>query len=232
VKHFFITGTDTEIGKTFVTCGLLLALRGKGIHAAPMKPIAAGAVMRGAALANEDVHDLVTVYGGPIEVSMVNPYCFQEPIAPHIAAMHDGVAVDMRVIESAFTQLAASHDTVLVEGAGGFLVPLSNTESMSALPQRLGLEVLLVVGMRLGCLNHALLTAEAIRARGLRLAGWVANTVDASMSCFDENVESLTQRLGAACLGVVPRIAEQNLVARATATASHLNIEPLLVATV
>jgi dethiobiotin synthetase len=197
-----------------------------------MKPIAAGAALQQGVLANEDVHELIAAYGKSIESVAVNPYCLGEAIAPHIAAMHDGVTVDVNTIQTAFDNLAANHDTVLVEGAGGFLVPLSDTESMSLLPQALGLDVILVVGMRLGCLNHALLTAEAIHARCLRLAGWVANTVDANMSCFNENVDSLKRSLNAPCLGVVPRVEELNVMVRASKTAAHLDIEPLLVAPV
>ena len=234
MKSFFITGTDTEIGKTFITCGLLVALRGRSVNAAPMKPIAAGAVQQDGVNANEDVRALMATYGKPIEASLVNPYCFTEAIAPHIAADHERRAVDLSVVETAYKTLRASHDTVLVEGAGGFLVPLSAAESMSVLPTRLGLDVILVVGKRLGCLNHALLTVEAIAARGLRLAGWVANTVDANMPSFTENVATLTAKLPAPCLGVVPRLplaepaGSTGSVIAATVTSTFLHIEPLL----
>ena len=228
MKRFFVTGTDTEIGKTFVTCGLLVALRDRGINAAPMKPIAAGTIEKDGASANEDVHALMETYAKPLEVSLVNPYCFNEAIAPHIAAAHEGRVVDLGVIQNAYNVLSASHDTVLVEGAGGFLVPLSATESMSILPVTLKLDVILVVGMRLGCLNHALLTAEAIAARGLRLAGWVANTVDTNMSCFAENVATLTAALPAPCLGIVPRLPPAAPIVSAKVAATFLNTEPLL----
>ena len=228
MKSFFITGTDTEIGKTFVTCGLLVTLRDRGINAVPMKPIAAGTIEQDGVSANEDVHALIATYGKLLRSSLVNPYCFREPIAPHIAATHERRVVDLGVISEAFHALGASHDMVLVEGAGGFLVPLSATESMSALPSHLALDVILVVGMRLGCLNHALLTAESIAARGLRLAGWVANTVDANMSCFAENVATLTAALPAPCLGIVPRLPPSCPTASAKVAATFLNIEPLL----
>ncbi len=228
MKSFFITGTDTEVGKTFVTCGLLVALRERGVHVVPMKPIAAGAVVRNGVLRNEDVHQLLAVYGKPIDAQLVNPYCFAEAIAPHIAAMHEGKLVLVDVIERAFRELAAAHDSVLVEGAGGFLVPLSAEESMAALPRRLGLDVILVVGMRLGCLNHALLTAETIRGRGLTLSGWVANTVDPNMHSLAENIDTLKSMLGAPCLGRVPRITAPDTLAAARITATHLQIEPLL----
>jgi dethiobiotin synthetase len=228
VKSFFITGTDTEIGKTFVTCGLLVALRDHGINAAPMKPVAAGTTQLDGINANEDVHALIAAYGKPIAASLVNPYCFTEAIAPHIAADHENRSVDLDVIREAFNSLRASHDTLLVEGAGGFLVPLSATESMSILPTTLELDVILVVGMRLGCLNHALLTAEAIRARGLGLAGWVANTVDTNMSSFAENVATLEAALPAPCMGIVPRLPQAAPKVSAKVTASFLQIEPLL----
>ena len=238
MKSHFITGTDTEIGKTFLACGLLIALRRRGIHVAPMKPIAAGTVamtntvagtmnLRGVDL-NEDVHQLIAVYGRNIDETLVNPYCFAEAIAPHIAAAHEARAVDLNVVANAFNKLAASHDAVLVEGAGGFLVPLSSDVSMATLPQRLGLDVILVVGMRLGCLNHALLTAEAIRARGLHLAGWVANTLDPAMRSLAENIDTLKTMLGAPCLGHVPRITAPDTLAAAGITATYLQVEPLL----
>ncbi len=228
MNSFFITGTDTEIGKTFVLCALLLALRNRGVNIAPMKPVAAGTVRQRGVVLNEDVHTLLEIYGRPIEASLVNPFCFDAPIAPHIAAAREHRAIDPAVIESAFQQLRASHDGVLVEGAGGFLVPLSSTTSMSVLPTMLGLDVILVVGLRLGCINHALLTAEAITARGLRLAGWVANTVDPHMACFNENIATLTTMIAAPCLGVVPRIEIGDAPSRASRAASHLQIATLL----
>ncbi|MEI6738148.1 MAG: dethiobiotin synthase [Pseudomonadota bacterium] len=231
MKHFFITGTDTDIGKTFVACALMIALREHGIKVAPMKPVSAGTVLKNGILLNEDVHHLMDVYGSAIDSTLVGPYCFRQPVAPHIAAEYEAAAVDHNVIERAFTLLAQSHDTVLVEGAGGFLVPLSSTESMSVLPSRLGLDVILVVGMRLGCLNHALLTAEAIRTRGLHLAGWVANTVDPAMPYLTENIDTLKHLLAAPCLGVVPRLppilAKDQMMATAHHASTYLQIEPL-----
>lgn len=228
MKRFFVTGTDTEIGKTFVTCGLLVALRERGINAAPMKPIAAGTIEQDGVSANEDVHALIATYGKPLRASLVNPYCFREPVAPHIAATHEHRVVDFAAIQTAYSALSRSHDTVLVEGAGGFLVPLSATESMSILPARLELDVILIVGMRLGCLNHALLTAEAITARGLRLVGWVANTVDTNMSCFAENVATLMAALRAPCLGIVPRLPPSAPPASAKVAATFLNVALLI----
>jgi dethiobiotin synthetase len=227
MRSFFITGTDTEIGKTFVACAMIDAFRRRGVRVAPMKPIAAGTVVIDGVSANEDVHQLLAAYGAPMDPLLVNPYCFAEPIAPHIAAKHESRTIDLAVIRDAFKRLRASHDSVLVEGAGGFLVPMSSTASMAALPTELDLDVVLVVGMRLGCLNHALLTAEAIRARGLRLAAWVANTVDSKMSSFDENIETLKQQLNAPCLGVLPRV-QGAINAAAQDAASLLDVEPLV----
>jgi dethiobiotin synthetase len=235
MTHYFITGTDTEIGKTFVACALMVALRARGMKVAPMKPIAAGTVTHNGAEVNEDVRDLVSVYGAPIDVAVVNPYCFARPIAPHIAATEEGVSIDMSIIRHAFNTLASAHDVVLVEGAGGFLVPLDGARSMAALPSALGLDVVLVVGLRLGCISHALLTAEAIRARKLHLVGWVGNVVDANMAEQAQNIATLTAQLNTPCLGVVPRIEEgatytvdKRARANAATAARYINIEPLL----
>ena len=177
---FFIAGTDTEIGKTFVTCALL--------HAARLR--AAGSFDPGLAL--------------------LNPYCLKSPIAPHIAAAEEGVAIDPAPILAAFAKLQAQAELVLVEGVGGFRVPLGKSYDTADLARDLALPVILVVGMRLGCINHALLTAEAIQARGLQLAGWVANQVDPAMLRFEQNLEALTERLPAPLLGVTPFQADGN----------------------
>ncbi len=227
MRSFFITGTDTEIGKTFVACAMMHAFHQRGVSVAPMKPIAAGTVVLDGVTANEDVHQLMAAYGSPIDPMLVNPYCFAEPIAPHIAARHESRTIDLTVTRDAFKQLRVLHDSVLVEGAGGFLVPMSSTASMAELPAQLDLDVVLVVGMRLGCLNHALLTAEAIRARGLRLAAWVANTVDPKMASFDENIETLKQQLNAPCLGVLPRMQGETSAVTQNA-AALLDVEPLV----
>ena len=229
MKSYFITGTDTEIGKTFVACGLLHALRNKNINVAPMKPIAAGMVNHQGISLNEDVHQLIDVYAKPINSALVNPFCFTAPIAPHLAAEQEDRPISLDVIQDAFDALSATHDMLLVEGAGGFLVPLSRTQSMADLPTLLKLDVILVVGMRLGCLSHTLLTVEAIQSRGLKLAGWVANTVDANMLSLAENIETLKQCIKAPCLGIVPRLPLQsNGNASAALTATHLQIAPLL----
>ena len=165
-----------------------------------MKPIAAGCEQG----RNEDVEALLAAGMRGLDPSLVCPYLFEPPIAPHLAAAEAGVKIDLLVIESAFHTLSNQADIVVVEGVGGFRVPLSESEDASAIPKRLGLPVILVVGLRLGCLNHALLTQEAIEAEGLALAGWVANRIDPAMARAEENIAALGQRLRAPLLADVP----------------------------
>ena len=231
MKNYFITGTDTNVGKTFITLGLMAALRQHHLSVAPMKPIAAGTMTIAGQVVNDDVHQLMSFYGERLDPQLVNPYCFDAAIAPHIAASLEKRDVDIVVVKRAFATLAATHDVVLVEGAGGFLVPMNDITLMSALPIQLKCEVILVVGLRLGCLNHALLTVESIQLRGLKLAGWVANTVDADMPYKAENIETLQRLIPAPCLGVVPRFniaPESSINDIAANIANHLQIETLL----
>ncbi len=199
---FFIAGTDTEIGKTFVTCALLHAARARGLKALGRKPIAAGAERQGDELINEDAARLRAAGSFDPGLALLNPYCLKSPIAPHIAAAEEGMAIEPAPILEAFAALKAQADIVLVEGVGGFRVPLGKDYDTADLARDLALPVILVVGMRLGCINHALLTAEAIAARGLTLAGWVANQVDPAMLRFDQNLAALTARIPAPLLGV------------------------------
>lgn len=199
-RGVFVTGTDTGVGKTLVTAALLHALGGLGERAVGMKPVAAGAELQDGVWVNEDVAMLRAASGVEAAAERVNPYLFREAIAPHIAAEHKGVRIEIPRIVAAYESLAREADRVLVEGAGGFLVPLGPGRDMADLAVALGLPVLLVVGMRLGCLNHALLTAEAIERRGLTLAGWVANRIDPDMAAYDENLASLAARLRAPLL--------------------------------
>jgi dethiobiotin synthetase len=196
-RGFFITGTDTGVGKTRVACALLRALARNGIRAVGMKPVAAGAVADDSGLLNEDVAELMQASGVAAPRALVNPYCFEPAIAPHIAAAATSVVIDFDVIVRAFDALSGLADTVVVEGAGGFCIPLGGDRDSAGLAQRLGLPVVLVVGLRLGCLNHALLTAQAIRARGMVLAGWVANHIDPAMAAVRQNVATLAQSLAA-----------------------------------
>ena len=203
MAHFFITGTDTGVGKTFVTCALLYTLKAQGIAAIGMKPIAAGGEMTPDGFNNEDVEALHLASVVKLQREDLNCYLLSEPIAPHIAAANEDIDIDLDVIRQRFDQLADLADVVLVEGVGGFIVPLGDSISTADLAQDLDLPVILVVGMRLGCLNHALLTQEAILARGLTLAGWVANQIDPHMTELDANIEALEVRIRAPLLGVI-----------------------------
>ncbi len=200
-QAYFVTGTDTEVGKTFATCALLHVARGQGLVAVGMKPVAAGVDAAGQ---NADVEALATAASFPAPRELINPYCFEAPVAPHIAAAVEGQTIDPERIAAAARDLAADADLLLIEGVGGFRVPLGDDLDTADLAVRLDLPVVLVVGLRLGCLNHALITAEAIRARGLKLAGWIANGIDPDMPWPEENVTALKERLAAPLLGVLP----------------------------
>lgn len=199
----FVTGTDTGVGKTLVSCALLQAFAARGLRVAGMKPVAAGCKMEGKSLVSEDAEMLLAAGNTLTPLEQVNPYAFQPPLAPHIAAAMAGTEIALPPIIAAFEKLQAQADLVVVEGVGGFRVPLNDREDTADLAQLLGLPVVLVVGMRLGCLNHALLTAEAILQRGLTLEGWVANCINPQMAAFEDNLDALKIRLPAACLGVV-----------------------------
>ena len=196
-RGIFVTGTDTDVGKTVVAAALLRALVAVGLRAVAMKPVAAG--VDAAAGCNADVAALIDAGNVDAPLADVNPYSFVPAMAPHLAAASAGIAIDVERIAAAYGRLAARADVVVVEGAGGALVPLSARTDMLDVPARLGLPVLLVAGIRLGCLNHALLSALAVNARGLALAGWVANRVDPAMAEAeaDANVASLAARLPA-----------------------------------
>ncbi len=200
----FVTGTDTGVGKTLVAAALLHALAARGLRVVGMKPVAAGCEQRDGETVNEDVLALAAASNVQAPRDWINPYRFAEPIAPHLAAASAGVSMDLDHLVRCYDALAAHADRVVVEGAGGFLVPLDEGRTLADLAVRLGLPVVLVVGMRLGCLNHALLTREAIRARGLTLAGWVANSLAVPMPRFDDNLAYLERALAAPLLGVIP----------------------------
>ena len=202
-KGFFIAGTDTGVGKTLIACALLRGFAARGLRVAAMKPVAAGAVRRRGVWRHDDVEQLRAAANVDAPQAVVNPYCFAPPIAPHIAAQAAGVVIRMSVITKSYAQLALNADLVVVEGAGGLLVPLGGASSAADIPARLGLPVVLVVGLRLGCLNHALLTVEAMQARGLYLAGWVANRIAPGMARATENLQALCTRIKAPLLGVV-----------------------------
>ncbi|PMS36511.1 dethiobiotin synthetase [Trinickia symbiotica] len=207
----FVTGTDTEIGKTFVSCALLHGFKRAGLRAAAMKPIAAGAVERDGQWHNEDADQLDAAGGVLLPPELRTPYLLKAPAAPHIVAAHEGVALDIAHIVQCHARAAKLADIVVVEGVGGFRVPLDDEHDTADLARALALPVVLVVGVRLGCISHTLLTAQAIAAQGLRIAGWVANVVDPAMLYRDENIDTVLKWLArehdAPLLGIVPHLA-------------------------
>jgi dethiobiotin synthetase len=203
-RGIFITGTDTGVGKTLVSTALLKIFAASGKNVIGMKPVAAGALLRNAVPYWEDVEALLAASNVTAPLAAVNPYALNAPLAPHIAAQREGIVIALGRIAAAYGELTRVADVVVLEGAGGFKVPLNERIDMSAIPVALGLPVILVVGLRLGCLNHALLTQDAITAAGLRFAGWVGNVIDPNMAAQEENIDCLRRRLSAPCLGVVP----------------------------
>lgn len=200
-KAVFITGTDTGVGKTLVAVALLRALAGAGFRAVGMKPVAAGFAR--ATNLNEDVLALRGAANVDAPLRDVNPYAFADAIAPHVAAAAAGMSIEMPRIAEACARLRATADVLVVEGAGGALVPIDRKHDMLDIAAACELPVLLVVGMRLGCLNHALLAALAVQRRGLVLAGWIANELPPGMPFVQQNVEALIERLGCAPLVVI-----------------------------
>ena len=224
----FITGTDTEIGKTLVSTAMLRGCATRGWRAAALKPIAAGAAWRDGAWHNDDVDLLAAAANVTLPSAISNPYLLKAAAAPHIAAAQDGVTLDISQILACYRAAREQADIVVVEGVGGFRVPLDDALDTADLAVALNLPVLLVVGMRLGCINHALLTAEAIAARGLVLAGWVANRIDPAMAFADQNIAALRERFAnqhdAPLLGVIPNLQ----TASADDAAPYLDIDTLL----
>lgn len=211
----FVTGTDTGVGKTLISAALLHGLSQAGLKTAGMKPLAAGAEMCDSVLHNDDVSELEAASSLSLPRDLTVPYLLQEPAAPHIAAALENTVIDPQCLLSAYAQIAAQAEAVVVEGVGGFRVPLTDDFDTADLAEKLQLNVILVVGLRLGCLNHALLTAEAIAVRGLTLAGWVANQIDPAMPHQQENIDALSQRLPAPLLGVVPHMAQASAASAA-----------------
>lgn len=218
--NYFVTGTDTGVGKTLVCCALLHAFAAQGQRVVGMKPVAAGC---GEDERNEDVKKLRAASNVMATYGQINPYSFIHPIAPHIAARNSGVRIDFSRILTSYSELASQADVVIVEGIGGFKVPLNERQDSAELAQQLHLPVIMVVGARLGCLNHALLTVAAIDACGLKLVGWVANVLDAEMPALRDNIAALEQRLPAPLLGVVEYQAQPD----AHSAAAQLNVELL-----
>jgi dethiobiotin synthetase len=199
----FVTGTDTGVGKTRVAAALCRGLAARGVRVAAMKPVASGCAEMPEGLRNEDALALLAAMNVRARYSDVNPYAFAPAIAPHIAAREAGVDIDFDVLDRAFERLRMQSHALIVEGAGGWLAPIDASRTFADLAVRWQMDVVLVVGMRLGCLNHALLTAESIERGGLRLRGWVANAIDPKFERLTENISSLESRISAPCLGML-----------------------------
>jgi dethiobiotin synthetase len=222
---FFITGTDTEIGKTWCTVALLTALRQRGHTALGMKPVASGCVRTHDGLRSDDALLLMQHSSPPVPpYALINPYAFAAPIAPHLAAQQAGLDIRLELIVDNARKLQGQTGLIVVEGVGGWCVPLNARETVADLALALGLPVILVVGIRLGCLNHALLTAAALRQSGNRLAGWIANRIEPATLCAEENIASLRERLAAPLLGVMPYMENFD----AERLADRLELKPLL----
>ncbi|WP_162096220.1 dethiobiotin synthase [Pseudomonas chlororaphis] len=223
-RAYFVTGTDTDVGKTTVAAGLLHAARLSGLSTAAGKPVASGCELTPKGLCNADALALLAECSLPLTYDEVNPLAFEPAIAPHLAAREAGVALTVQALLAPMRQvLAKGADFTLIEGAGGWRVPLADQDNLSDLAMALDLPVILVVGVRLGCINHALLTAEAIAQDGLQLAGWVANIIEPKTSRLEENLATLAERLPAPCLGRVPRLKAIS----AEAVAEHLQLDLL-----
>ena len=217
---YFITGTDTGVGKTLVSSALLHGLALQGKQVAGFKPVAAGVDADGK---NDDAKALRVASTVSLNYEQVNLYCLREAIAPHIAARKEGVTIALPRIVAAYHAIAEQADVVIVEGAGGFIVPLNDTQTSADLAKELGLPIIVIVGMQLGCLNHALLTVRAIDEYGLKCAGWVANVVVDEMPALQENIAALRERIAAPLLGVVPFMVEADV----KAVVRYLDLEVL-----
>lgn len=205
-QSYFITGTDTDVGKTWISLGIVEALKQQGKKVGVMKPISAGCEKTTNGLRNEDAQLLQKHSNVELEYNIINPYAFEPAIAPHIAAADVGVRIDIETLYQNLCKIQQQSDCAVVEGAGGWLVPLNDFQTMADLGKRFQMPVILVVGMRLGCLNHALLSVAAIRASGLPLAGWIANQVTPNMERLEENIQTLQQMIDAPMLGQIPHL--------------------------
>ena len=201
-KGVFITGTDTGIGKTVISCSLLNSLNQQGMCTAAMKPVASGGSYINGKLHNDDAIALQKAASEHLPYELINPYVFEPSIAPHLAAAHINVEINFDEIKQAYKQLSAYADVTVVEGVGGWLVPLNNQASVADLALYLDLPVILVVGIRLGCLNHALLTVESIQQKGAKLIGWVANIIESEILFAEENIETLEKLINVPLLGI------------------------------
>ncbi len=221
LKGFFITGTDTDAGKTEIAAGIIHKIASMGYQVVGMKPIASGCDQTDFGLRNSDALKLIAAANTEVSYDLINPYTFKDPIAPHIAAQQNDIEIKMDVILDCYRQIAEKVEVVVVEGVGGWAVPISKTSRMDDLAHVLDLPVVLVVGIHLGCINHALLTYEAIKAKGLRVAGWVANYVSPKDLCIEEQKQSISERISAPLLGEIPF----NATINAEFVAKHLEID-------
>ncbi len=229
-KTYFVTGTDTGVGKTIAAAAILEAAKAAGKRTIAMKPIASGCNQTDQGLRNEDALMLQAAITEELAYDSINPIALEPAIAPHVAAQQAGKNITaQRLVGFCRGLQIRPADLMLVEGAGGWRVPLNDRESYSAVPRELGLDVILVVPLKLGCINHAMLTAEAIRADGLFLAGWVANHPEAEvMDCEQETLNYLSTHLGVACLGVLPWMESTPVARLPEVLAGYLNIKPLI----
>ena len=203
-RGIYVTGTDTGVGKTLAAAALVHRTQQAGLRVAAMKPVASGSRATASGWRNEDAEALIGACAGPLDYSDVNPYALEEPTAPEIAAALQSVDVDVAVLEQAYARLAAAHDRVVVEGVGGWEAPLARGLLQADLCRRLQLPVVMVVGLRLGCISHARLTQRAIRDDGMRMAGWVVSMIDPAFAHVDATLQLLQRDLAAPCLGVFP----------------------------
>ncbi|MCI0505581.1 MAG: dethiobiotin synthase [Gammaproteobacteria bacterium] len=203
-KGYFITGTDTSVGKTHVALALMSAFKAQGKQVTGMKPVSAGGRETKDGLRNDDAELLMRAASVALPYELINPYAFKPAVAPHIAAQLAGINIDIQHIKHCYRQIASNADIVIVEGAGGWLVPVNDHQTMADAAASLNLPVILVVGMRLGCLNHALLSVESIRSKGMVLTGWVANHISPTMEKSKNNIECLKQLIPSPLLGIIP----------------------------
>ncbi|NOX76964.1 MAG: dethiobiotin synthase [Gammaproteobacteria bacterium] len=208
-RGFFITGTDTGVGKTTATLALMAAFKHRGLCVAGMKPVAAGCEQSANGLRNDDALQLMEQASIDLPYALVNPYAFEAPVAPHIAAQEQGVSIELSCLREAYNAILQQVDVVLVEGAGGWLVPISATATLADVPGALDLSVITVVGLKLGCINHALLTEQAIIRDRQIPVGWIANHIESKTARSEDVMQSLRARLRAPCLGSIPFASEK-----------------------
>ena len=219
---FFSTGTDTEVGKTWCSLGLMAKLQQQGKTVLAMKPVASDCAETTAGLRNEDALLLQAQGSTPLDYALINPYAFAPAIAPHIAAEQSGQRIDINTVKQNLERLQQQAEIVIVEGVGGWQVPLNENERVADLARALGLPVILVVGLKLGCINHALLSAESIRTTGCQLAGWIANSINPKMAAMAQNIQAIEARIGTPMLGIIPK--QDKLDASAIAASLRLEV--------